>query len=377
MARRAFGNIEARRGHFRARYKGPDGQRYEAPRPFTSRLDAEYWLAATEREISRGEWKPPTAVSKPAEGLDTLAGYARHAIAERDLTPRTREEYVKLLDHLIVPTLGRYQLRHIDSARIRAWYSTVLSEDRPTQRKHAYALLRSIFRDAEDEGLVERNPCRIRGAGKVRRTRDIEPATPEELNRLLTLPLGRALPVLLAGWCGLRAGEVRALRRQDVDLTNGVVKVRQAVSRTKGEIHLGQPKTQASIREVGIPPHLRPYLTRYLQALPVAGRDGFIFPGRDGKSAMSEKALRYAFNKCRTVMGREDLTFHDMRHSAASMAGMTGATTAELKAMMGHTTAGMVERYQHATRLARDRLATNMSKLASSTKPAATPPTDA
>lgn len=53
-----------------------------------------------------------------------------------------------------------------------------------------------------------------------------------------------------------------------------------------------------------------------------------------------------------------------MRHSAASLAGMTGATTAGLKAMMGHATAGMVERYQHATRASRSRLAENMSKLA-------------
>lgn len=132
MARRAFGSLETRRGRYRARYWGPDGQRYEAPRTCASRLDAEYWLAETERAVSRGEWKPPTATPKPAEGLDTLAGYARHAIAERDLTPRTREEYTKLLDHLILPTLGKYQLRHIDSARIRAWYLRVLSEDRPT-----------------------------------------------------------------------------------------------------------------------------------------------------------------------------------------------------------------------------------------------------
>lgn len=58
--------------------------------------------------------------------------------------------------------------------------------------------------------------------------------------------------------------------------------------------------------------------------LPVAGRDGFLFPGQDGVSPMSEKALRYAYDQARKVTGREDLTFHDLRHSAASLAGMTG-----------------------------------------------------
>ena len=116
---------------------------------------------------------PPQKGIGKGSDLDTLAGYAHHCLKERDLTPRTREEYGKLLEGLILPTLGQVQLRYLDPERIRRWYSTVLSEDRPTQRKHAYALLRSILRDAEEEGLIERNPCRIRNAGRVRRTRDI------------------------------------------------------------------------------------------------------------------------------------------------------------------------------------------------------------
>ena len=52
-----------------------------------------------------------------------------------------------------------------------------------------------------------------------------------------------------------------------------------------------------------------------------------------------------------------------MRHSAALFAGMTGATTAEFRAMMGRATAGMVECYRHANRTSRSRLAENMSKL--------------
>lgn len=364
--RRSFGSIEQRAGYYRARYIGPDQRRYEAPRSFVTRIDAEYWLAEVQRQIAREDWRPPIKVVDKGSDLAFVAGYARHCLAERDLTPRTREEYSKLLEHLILPTLGHIQLRHLDPEHIRHWYSTVLGDDRPTQRKHAYSLLRSILRDAEEEGLIQRNPCRVRNAGRVRRTRDIEPASPAELNRLFELPPRQGLPVLLAGWCGLRSGEVRGLRRRDLDLAEGVVRVRQAVTRTKGSTHVGPPKTKASVRDVGIPPHLISHLSKYVASLPVAGRDGYLFPGRDGVSPMSEKALRYAYTQARRITGRPDLTFHDLRHSAASLAGMTGATTAELKAMMGHTTAGMVERYQHANRTARSRLAENMSKLADS-----------
>ena len=195
---RSFGTIERRLGGLRARYWGPDGVRYDSPHLFTARIDAEAWLSATHREIELKTWRPPQKESIKGSELDFLAGFARRCLSERELTPRTREEYNKLLENLILPTLGKVQLRYLEPDRIRRWYSTVLSEDRPTQRKHAYALLRSILAEAEEEGLVERNPCRIRNAGRVRRTRDIEPASPADLNKLLELPPRHGLPVLRA-----------------------------------------------------------------------------------------------------------------------------------------------------------------------------------
>lgn len=38
---------------------GPDQTRYDASRPFASRVDAEYLLAETQRRIARDEWCPP------------------------------------------------------------------------------------------------------------------------------------------------------------------------------------------------------------------------------------------------------------------------------------------------------------------------------
>lgn len=80
--------------------------------------------------------------------------------------------------------------------------------------------------------------------------------------------------MLIAGWCGLRAGEVRGLRRRDLDLAEGVIHVRQAVTRTKGEIHVGPPKTAAGIRDVGIPPHLLPHVATYVASRDARYRSG-------------------------------------------------------------------------------------------------------
>jgi integrase len=71
----------------------------------------------------------------------------------------------------------------------------------------------------------------IRGAGVTRRKNGIEPATLDELRIIVEAMLERLrIMVLLAAWCALRYGELAELRRKDVDLANGVVKVRRAVS---------------------------------------------------------------------------------------------------------------------------------------------------
>ena len=82
---------------------------------------------------------------------------------------------------------------------------------------------------------------------------------------------------------------------------------------------------------------------------------------------MSEKALRRAFEKALEVMGRDDLTFHDLRHTAATLAAQNGATTAELMARMGHTTAQMAMRYQHASAERDQQLARRLARLAEPT----------
>jgi hypothetical protein len=51
--RRSFGSIERRSGYFRARYVGPDRQRYDAPHVFSERIDAEFWLGEVHRSIER------------------------------------------------------------------------------------------------------------------------------------------------------------------------------------------------------------------------------------------------------------------------------------------------------------------------------------
>ncbi|MGV7852194.1 tyrosine-type recombinase/integrase, partial [Mycobacterium kansasii] len=68
--------------------------------------------------------------------------------------------------------------------------------------------------------------------------------------------------------------------------------------------------------------------------------------------------------KARTAAKRDDLRWHDLRHSGAVLAAATGASLAELMARLGHSTPQAAMRYQHAAQ-GRDReIAALLSKLA-------------
>jgi len=69
-----------------------------------------------------------------------------------------------------------------------------------------------------------------------------------------------------------------------------------------------------------------------------------VFPGSTGKRPIElGKAWSTAVKKAELV----DFRFHDLRHSAASYLAMSGATSVELAAVLGHRSLQMVQRYAH------------------------------
>jgi len=79
------------------------------------------------------------------------------------------------------------------------------------------------------------------------------------------------------------------------------------------------------------------------------GRDALLFSASaDGESHMAPSTLYKVYYPAREAAGREDLRWHDLRHTGAVLAAQTGATLAELMGRLGHSTPGAAMRYQHA-----------------------------
>jgi integrase len=367
MSRRIFGSVRQRRsGRWQVRYPGPDGRCYTARTAggraltFTSRPAADAWLARTWAAIQAGAWSPPGP--PPPGGPLTLAGYAEEWLAGRDLSPSTRRLYRGTLDRQVLPALGGRPLAEITAAEVRAWHAALATG--PRQRATAYGLLRTIMGTAAADDIIPASPCRVRGAARVRRARQIRPAAPAELDAIAAaMPDRYRLLVPLAAWCALRFGELAELRRGDVDLEAGIIRVRRAVVRGEAGRVVKGPKSEAGRRDVHIPPHLLPLVAAHLAGHVAADADALLFPAARG-GQMGPSSLYAVFGPARTAAGREDLRFHDLRHTGAVLAAAAGATLAELMARLGHSTVASAMIYQHAAADRDKAIAAALSKLA-------------
>ena len=82
---------------------------------------------------------------------------------------------------------------------------------------------------------------------------------------------------------------------------------------------------------------------------------------------MAPSSLYAVYHPARAEAGREDLRFHDLRHTGAVLAAATGATLAELMARLGHSTVSAAMRYQHAAADRDKAIAEALSELATVT----------
>lgn len=162
--------------------------------------------------------------------------------------------------------------------------------------------------------------------------------------------------VLMAGLTGLRQGELFALRRGDIDLRLGTVTVRRKRLRlASGTVIEDSPKRDAGRRTVALPSPLVTELDRHLGRFAAPGRDAYVFTASEGLPIERNNFRSRVWLPATRDAGLDGLRWHDLRHTAGTLAARTGATTKELMARLGHASPRAAMVYQHASE-DRDRL---------------------
>lgn len=148
----------------------------------------------------------------------------------------------------------------------------------------------------------------------------------------------RAL-VLLATFASLRWCEATALRRCDIDLDAGTLRVRAAyVERSTGEIILGPPKSKAGRRIVGIRRVILPELRHHLVVFAKPDPGALALPGAKGGPLRRGNFSRSAaWPQAVAVIEAPGMHFHDLRHAGNTFAAASGAGQRDLRPGWGTT----------------------------------------
>ena len=227
--RRGFGQIrKLPSGRWQARYTGPDTALHNANTTFDLKKSAEKWLGTEQDLIADGRLTPPArrkaemiAAAKAAEDALTVGQYVEQIIQRREnrsrrpIVPTTADTYRKDW-RLRGADLDAVPLADLTPAQVSSWWHALPASSR-TSNVRCYDLLKSVLADAVEDELIEKNPCRVKGAGKPPSGRKgVALTVPEVLAYLAAVPEHYRLPLMIPAWCGLRSGEVRGLRRRDV-----------------------------------------------------------------------------------------------------------------------------------------------------------------
>lgn len=326
------------------RYRTPSGQ--TRTRTFKREKAARGFASSVETAKHRGDFVDPRA------GQITFEKYATDWLRDHpSLRPRTRETYEAQLRLHINPTLGALEIAKITPSDVRRWHSELSKVLGPATVAKCYRLTRTILSIAVTDELIARNPCLIKNAG-IERAAERPVATVAQVYAAADAidARYRAL-ILLAGFCGLRRGELLGLECRHLNLLHGTLRVEQQEQQlTDGTLIVCPPKTAAGVRTLALPAFLITELEKHLAKYAASGPSGRVFPGEKGGS-LRNLTLHSHWSQARAKAGLPDtFRFHDLRHTANTLTAAAGASTAELMARMGHASHQAALRYQHATK---------------------------
>lgn len=168
--------------------------------------------------------------------------------------------------------------------------------------------------------------------------------------------MGHTIRLMLA--TGMRTQEVLALEPQYIEPDGSCIHIRQAVNMVKNRPCIGQPKSAASVRDVPVPPNIRPCAVFLRER---AGRfvwDSFI-PGQPINPSCFRDRFRSALSK---VGGVRVLTPHSCRHTYVSQLQAMGVDMETIQSIVGHADIEMTQHYLHVQEGVRQAAAEKFSK---------------
>lgn len=330
-------------------YKMVDGKRRRIRKKFVAPT-----RGAVQKRLTEALRQQQTGGVVPIQ-RDSFGGFLDRwvpTLRAKGRSDATVNSYAWLIKKYIAPELGTIPLTKLTQIDINDFMHRKLKSElnpkglSPRTVGYCHAVIRSALSKAEKDGLVGRNVARLADPPKQEH-KPIAPLMPADARRLLITvqcdDFEAIYSVALA--IGLRRGETLGLEWAGVDLKDGTLKVTQTAQRIKGKgiVLRKKAKTDKSLRMLPLPPFavraLLAHRERQERARLFAGDEwqehGLVFTSSIG-TPIDPKRLGNHFKKALKTIKVDHRSFHNLRHTAASLLLAQGATLHDVKEILGH-----------------------------------------
>jgi integrase len=259
------------------------------------------------------------------------------------VSTRARDRMV--LDQHLLPELGHAQLLELTHEEVQAWVNRLALRLAPSSVQRSFTVLRQVLDFAVDNRLLAMNPSE-RIVLPRRQQFEARFLTPDELELLAaTIHERSRAMVLVMAWATLRIGEAMGLRRIDLDLNVGRLRVANNLVEVAGKHYEGPPKTKAGRRSMTLPSSvasdLRLHVARY-------GNSQYVFNCASGKTWSAEDWRVRVWRPAVNEAGLAPLRPHDLKHTEVALLAGAGVDPSEIARRAGHSSVAFTyDRYGH------------------------------
>jgi integrase len=247
----------------------------------------------------------------------------------------------------ITSVLGGLKLSKLTAMHVQRFYRDRLDTGLAPATVHkCHTILHKALKQAVEWNLVPRNVADAVKAPRPAPRKEMHPLSPEEARRLLEAARDDRLEALyvLAVSTGMREGELLGLKWADVDLEASALRVRRTLTRHGGKVRLGEPKTKKSRRTVRLTPRAVEALKRHrarqagekLKAGSLYGDQELVFAGEGGGLINPSNLRQRSFLLLLKRAGLPGITFHDLRHTCASLLFQRNVHPKFVQELLGH-----------------------------------------
>ena len=307
-------------------------------------------------EVQGGNYLEPSKVTL----AEFLGRWLNHIKSQ--VSPRSHERYAEIVHTHIVPLLGAVPLTRLRGEQVSEAYAKALASGRrdgkgglsPRTVHHIHRILKQALAQAVRWQTLARNPADVdppRVEKKQMHTLDAD-----ETITLIEAARGTNLfvPVLLGALCGLRRGEITALRWRTIDLDAGQLAVVASTEQTEEGVREKETKSGKD-RTVALPSmvidELRQYRIRQAEGLLQIGvrlTDNHHVVAREDGQPIQPRSLTHAFIKFLRRCGLQHIRFHDLRHTHATHMLKAGIHPKIAQERLGHSSVGVtIDLYSH------------------------------